>query len=274
MHVANAFHGTSGFTCGNSRRQIVKPRLQQRGSSTTVRRMRALVAFDLDGVIYSSEPFLGEAYREAIANVNARRPGSFPRVPSTREILDHVGWPVPVILERLFPNIDPAAVELLYAETLTVVCAHVARCEGILFPGVAETLARLHTSGFLLAIASNGRRQYVETVLTANNIAGFFTHLITVDRDGAVREKPDILRAYLARHRVAPRQLIMVGDRSSDVEAAAAVGCAFIGCDYGHGHRDEIAGAGPVVSRFDQLPEAIAALPAAAPPLPKDDAAG
>ena len=30
-----------------------------------------LICFDLDGVLYSSEPFLGEAYREAIALVNA-----------------------------------------------------------------------------------------------------------------------------------------------------------------------------------------------------------
>src|SRR5262245_16677955 len=94
-------------------------------STSTNTRTNTLIAFDLDGVLYSSEPFLGEAYRDAIANVNARRPGSFPRVPTTREILDHVGWPVPVILERLFPAVDPAAVELLYAETLPVIGAYV-----------------------------------------------------------------------------------------------------------------------------------------------------
>jgi len=88
--------------------------------------VQAVIAFDLDGVLYSSEPFLGEAYREAIVNVNAQRPNSFPRVPSTREILDHVGWPVTVILDRLFPDIDARAVDLLYAETLEVICARVA----------------------------------------------------------------------------------------------------------------------------------------------------
>jgi len=221
--------------------------------------VQALIAFDLDGVLYSSEPFLGEAYREAIANVNARRPNSFPRVPTTREILDHVGWPVPVILDRLFPDIDATAVDLLYAETLEVICARVARREGILFPGVAATLADLRRSGRLLAVASNGRQRYIETVLSTYGIARHFLELITIEGD-AVENKTGVLRAYLARHRLGPEQVVMVGDRSSDVEAAAAVGCHFIGCDYGHGYRNEIEGAGPIVSAFDELPNAIGAL--------------
>ena len=50
----------------------------------------------------------------------------------------------------------------------------------------------------------------------------------------------------------------VLGLAVTDVEAAAAVGCRFIGCDYGHGYRHEIEGAGPIVSAFDQLPAAIA----------------
>ncbi len=226
--------------------------------------MRALVAFDLDGVIYSSEPFLGEAYREAIARVNARAPGALPRVPGTREILDHVGWPVPVILDRLFPGTDPAAIDLLYAETLEVICACVARREGVLFPGVPETLAHLRQCGFVLAIASNGRRQYIESVLRAHGLAVYFTDLVSVDRSGAIREKADVLRAYLERFGLAATDLIMVGDRASDLEAAASVGCRFIGCDYGHGHRGEIEHGGPVISAFDQLPLVITSLLTAA----------
>ena len=218
--------------------------------------MRGFVAFDLDGVLYTSEPFIGAAYSRAIANVNARHPGTFPRVPSAREILQHVGWPVPVILDRLFPGIGPAAAEWLGAETLEVICAHVARGDGLLFPGVAETLARLRADGLLLAVASNGRRRYVETVLAAHGVAEHFTELTTVDP----RHRPakaDVLRAYLDRWRVPPTHVVMVGDRASDVEAAAAVHCRFVGCDYGHGYRQEIEGAGPIVAAFTDLPPVI-----------------
>lgn len=222
--------------------------------------MRGVIAFDLDGVLYSSEPFLGDAYRVAIANVNAQRPGSFPRVPQTREILDHVGWPLTLILARLFPRVDPAAVDLLSVETLQVICARVTRGEGSLFPGVAEILARLQQSGLSLAVASNGRRQYVETVLSTYDIARYFTALVSIDGSDRIKSKADILRTYLQHQDALPGDLVMVGDRASDVEAAQAVGCRFVGCDYGHGYRDEIEAAGPVVASFRALPPVIEAV--------------
>ena len=52
----------------------------------------------------------------------------------------------------------------------------------------------------------------------------------------------------------------MVGDRASDVDAARTVGCHFVGCDYGHGHRDEIEGAGPLVQDFADLPGVVEGL--------------
>jgi len=216
-----------------------------------------LIAFDLDGVLYSFEPFLGDAYREAIANVNAARPGSFARVPTTREILDHVGWPLPVIFANLFGDADEAALTALHAETLSVICGHVAGSDGILYPGVADTLRALHAGGFALAIASNGRTRYVETVLATYALGDLFIPRVTADMVG---DKTSILRFYRYRLALAPGAVVMVGDRTSDVEAAQAVGCHFVGCDYGHGYRHEIEAAGPLVSRFTDLPGAIEAV--------------
>ena len=215
-----------------------------------------LAAFDLDGVLYSSEPFLGEAYREAIANVNAARPGSFDRVPLTREILDHIGWPVPVILQRLFPAVDETAMQLLHAETLAVICAHVARGDGILYRDVDATLRRLHADGLQLAVASNGRTQYVETVLATYGLGDLFIARVTADMVG---DKTSVLRFYRYRLGLPAESVVMIGDRASDVDAARAVGCHFIGCDYGHGYRHEIEAAGPLVARFADLPVVIAA---------------
>jgi phosphoglycolate phosphatase len=213
-----------------------------------------LICFDLDGVLYSSEPFLGDAYREAIALVNQRRPGSFARVPSTGEILAHVGWPVSVILQRLFPSVDEEAVRLLYGVTLEVICRRVEAREGNLYPDVPETLRHLGAEGHRLAVASNGRAPYVESVLRAYALADLFMPRVTADEVG---DKTAVLRAYLARLAVSPAATVMIGDRASDVEAARAVGCRFIGCDYGHGHRAEIEGAGPIVARFAELSEAV-----------------
>lgn len=222
----------------------------------------ALLAFDLDGVLYSSEPFLGEAYREAIAAVNARHPGAFPRVPTTAEILAHVGWPLPVIFANLFPDGAPAALADLHGETLAVICRRVAAGDGLCFPGVPETLRALRAAGHTLCVASNGRTRYVETVLATYGLDALFLPRTTADEVG---DKIGILRHYLATLPADPAHTVMVGDRRSDVEAAQAVGCRFIGCDYGHGHRTEIEAAGPLVTRFADLPAALTSLLARAP---------
>jgi len=237
-----------------------KPAVRERSylAGFRTRAMHRLIAFDLDGVLYSSEPFLGEAYREAIAAVNARRPGSFSRIPSTREILDHVGWPVSVILERLFPSVEKTAVRLLYDATLDVICAYVRQGAGLLYPDVPTTLRRLSADGYLLAVASNGRARYVNSVLSTYQLSDLFLAPITADQVG---DKAAVLRSYLQRHALTPGCTVMVGDRASDVDAARAVGCHFVGCDYGHGYRQEICDAGPVVSRFAELPDIIARIP-------------
>lgn len=218
-----------------------------------------LVAFDLDGVLYSSEPFLGEAYREAIAGVNAQRPGSFDRVPTTREILDHVGWPVSEIIARLFPQTDSEALALLYGQTLNTICRRVARGEGILYPGVADILPALAAARYRLAIASNGRRRYVEAVLHTYALTGYFEPLIAAD-DTPVRDKGQIVRAHQETDHLTAEQVVLVGDRTSDVEAAQAVGCHFVGCDYGHGYRHEIEPYGPIVASFRDLPSVLTTL--------------
>jgi len=219
--------------------------------------MPTLVAFDLDGVLYTSEPFIADAYREAMELVNARRPSSFARLPDTREILEHVGWPVQTILARLFPTADSEAVALLGEIVLDVICHRVKARAGRLYDGVPEALGSLHEAGHLLALASNGRRRYVEAVLATYGLSELFVAPITADQFG---DKPALLREYAKRHRVTPGHMVMVGDRASDVEAARAVGCHFIGCDCGHGHREEIAGAGPVVSGLNEVPSAVAYL--------------
>ena len=216
-----------------------------------------LIAFDLDGVLYSSEPFLGEAYREAIASVNARHPGAFARVPTTQEILAHVGWPLPVIFANLFPGADTDALDDLHGQTLDVICRRVADREGTFYPHVAETLRDLHAAGHALCVAANGRTRYVETVIATYGVADLFLPRVTADDVG---DKTAILRHYLTTLPADPRRTVMVGDRASDVDAARAVGCAFIGCDYGHGHRQEIEHAGPLVQDFAALRGVIASL--------------
>jgi phosphoglycolate phosphatase len=223
--------------------------------------MPQLIAFDLDGVLYTSEPFIADAYCEAIEEVNRLRPDAFVRVPTVREILDHVGWPVSTILARLFPEIAPEAVELLQSATLETICRRVAAREGEIYPAVPDVLRGLRAGGYLLAVASNGRQRYVQTVLATYELTNLFVvPMVADDPENQAEQKVALLRGYLTRHQVRPRDAVMVGDRASDVAAARAVGCHFIGCNYGHGYGGEIEGAGLIIRRFDEIPATVVRL--------------
>ena len=216
----------------------------------------ALIAFDLDGVLYSSEPFLGEAYREAIANVNAaaarlvRARAGDARDPRPRRLAGagdprSGSFPTPTRRRCDAPACRDAGGDL----------RHVARGDGILYPDVAADAARV-------ARARPAARRRIERPHALRRdrprhlrLSDLFVPRVTADQVG---DKTAVLRAYLDRLAVAPRRTVMIGDRASDVEAARAVGCQFIGCDYGHGYRHEIEGAGPLVSRFADLPTVIA----------------
>jgi phosphoglycolate phosphatase len=216
--------------------------------------MTALIAFDVDGVLFSAEPFVADAYREALTAVETERPGTFTRVPSAREILDQVGWPVHVIQQRLFPGLEEEAGRLLYDATANAMAAHAARGDGVLYLGVPETLRALRVKGYQLAIASNARPMYLRALFERYPLEYLFVPPVTADEAGS---KEAVLRTYLTRYGLSPQQVIMVGDRAADAEAARAVGCWFVGCDYGHGYRHEIEQAGPVASRFSDLPDLI-----------------
>ena len=95
-------------------------------------------------------------------------------------------------------------------------------------------------------------------MLATYGLGDLFVPRVTADMVG---DKTAVLRAYLDRaRRQRPSQTVMIGDRASDVDAARAVGCRFIGCDYGHGYRHEIEAAGPLVSRFADLTDVVAKL--------------
>jgi phosphoglycolate phosphatase-like HAD superfamily hydrolase len=49
----------------------------------------------------------------------------------------------------------------------------------------------------------------------------------------------------------------MVGDRSSDLEAARTCGTEFVGCSFGHGKEEEFDGE-QTITHLNQLPDLLA----------------
>ena len=105
------------------------------------------------------------------------------------------------------------------------------------YPGVRETLMHLQASGCILAVVTNKPLAATEEILTALDLAQFFS--VVVGGDSAPRRKPhpDPILKALADAGLKPAETIMVGDNYHDVEAAHAAGVEAVIVTYGYSHK-------------------------------------
>ena len=85
--------------------------------------------------------------------------------------------------------------------------------ECVLYPGVAESLARLQAQGHVLGVATSKPQRFAERILRGQGIEGRFTAVVGSREDNSFDDKGDIIREAM-RLLGAPRtQTAMVGDR-------------------------------------------------------------
>ncbi len=209
---------------------------------------RGLLVFDLDGTLFRGDRATVAAVREAFGNL-----GLAP--PEAEEICSYFGRPIHEFhawLRGIVPGRDIGEmlgwIERRETELVPL--------EGRLFPGVREMLERFKSEGFRLAICSNGRNPYARTVLESQGIAGFFeaVRLREIETENKTIMARDLLAAIPAR------PAVVIGDRRDDIDAGKANGALAIGCAYGYGPREEIAGADAIVETAGEIPDAVARL--------------
>lgn len=218
-----------------------------------------LIAFDVDGTLFTSEAIVHDAYRDALDRFAPARNGAWP-VPSTRTILDQIGKTSGQILKNLFPAITPSETHELGHLIRKNLIRLIHDGRGSLLHGVEDTLRALQISGYQLRLASNGNPNYVEAIVTHYRLDRFFGPFVAVDGQDT-RDKGDVLNTYKSLLGVHDRELCMVGDRESDLNAARKAGCHFIGLLCGHGSPAELdAPEAVLLKSFVEIPMALARL--------------
>ena len=188
-----------------------------------------VVAFDFDGVfvcdsdgVYKPEAWelvfgsYGERYRPFLAEGNRRfGPGqSGGRVAILRFVFEQLGEPaekIPDLVERAAKVFDDDVQLKIKQAGLT--------------PGARQALEELKRRGLILYLNSSTSTSALE--LTVNNlaIAPFFKGIL----GGTTKNKINNLRDIIQVENVSPTAVLVVGDGESDVAAAQAVGCGFVG---------------------------------------------
>lgn len=196
------------------------------------------LAFDIDGTLFSSEEIILDVYKESIL-LYKQKTGSNLELPSKEKIMAQIGKPVKTIFLNLVPQLSEKDRDSISDDVLRILCEKVMMGEGHIYEKVKETLLQLYQNSYILVTASNGRAKYIDSILNVVGIDQLFSDKVTLDYE-SLKVKGDILLYYMEKYKIQPIQILMIGDRFSDFEAAQKAKTPFLFCEYGHAEPGEI----------------------------------
>jgi 2-phosphoglycolate phosphatase len=171
------------------------------------------VLFDFDGT-------LADSYPAITASVNhVRALHGLPPLPEP-EVRRHVGRAAGYLLEQTVPA---GSLE----ENMAAYRAHhpsVLREGTRLLPGAADSLRALHERGILLGVCSNKPVVFTRELVVYLGIAAYLNVVLGPEDVPRPKPAPDMLRAGLARLKVAAEDALYIGDMAVDIQTARTAG--------------------------------------------------
>ena len=209
-----------------------------------------LVVFDVDGTLVDSQHLIYASMQAAFAA--AGQP-----IPAREAALAVVGLSLPQAMAALAPHL-PEAETLRLAEHYRddmLARRRAGGDEAPLYPGARAALERLAAEpATLLGIATGKARRGLDHIFAAHGIGRLFATAQTADNHPS-KPHPAMLLAALVETGCPPERAAIVGDTEFDIAMGRAAGLATVGVDWGYHPRRrlEAAGAGAIVSSFDEL---------------------
>ena len=214
------------------------------------------VLFDLDGTLLDTASDIARALNRALAEHGVE---PFP----VDQVSRMIGRGSPMLIERAVQARGRAFGDADKAAMLERFFHHYGALEeedesdAQAYPGVGETLSRLHDAGLRLAVVTNKHHRFAAGLLQRLDLARWIG--VLVGGDTCERRKPDpqpLLFACRALD-VAPAAALMVGDSINDVRAARGARIPVVCVPYGYNE-----GLDPRALACDAIIDTLADLPA------------
>ena len=203
--------------------------------------------FDMDGTLWDSSREVAASWAEVLA----RHPEAG-RTVTQADVMGIMGLTMTGIADRLFPQLDRAGRDRLLQECTDYENEYLRIHGGKLYPGLEETLERLHRE-WPLFIVSNCQKGYIETFLDHYGYWRFFQDIECFGNTGL--PKDGSLRLVAERNGLSG--FYYLGDIQGDYEATKAAGGHFIHAAYGFGQIEDPV---PRVLSLTELPALLATL--------------
>ena len=207
---------------------------------------RHVVLLDLDGTLIDSAPGILAGIRLAFEAVDV--------VPPADDLMR--AWIGPPVRETLVRELGArgdavvARATTPFRESFDSLGVH----ESDIFPGIREALAEVAASGSRMRLVTHKPLSLAELAVGQHDLGTFIDGIHAPPSPLVTVPKAQLFGDAMAA--AAPRTAISVGDRGSDIRAAAAHGIAGIGVTWGYGDRGELndAGAVAIATSAGELP--------------------
>jgi phosphoglycolate phosphatase len=196
-------------------------------TSSTAFEAPQLVIFDLDGTLTDSAIGIVASFRHALTHIGAA-------IPDGDLAAQIVGPPMDETFRAM--ELDGRADEAFAAFRAEYGSRGWAM--NSLFDGIEPLLADLHVAGVRLAVATSKLEPTARRILAHFGLDHHFEVIAGASPDGSRKSKTEVLAHALDQLRPLPERVVMVGDRSHDVDGAAAHGIDTVVVGWGYGRGD------------------------------------
>lgn len=207
--------------------------------------MTRLAVFDCDGTLVDGQAYVCDTMEQAF--LDAGLPA-----PDRNEVRRTVGLSLPVAIRRLAPEIDDKLNAHLVQSYKQGFFDR--RQEGLvhepLYEGMASLLHRLHSDGWLLAVATGKSDRGLNNCLASHGLTDLFISLQTSDRHPS-KPHPAMLEAAIFEAGVAADQAVMIGDTTFDMVMARDANVRALGVAWGYHTPQELSEAGALAVASD-----------------------
>ena len=212
----------------------------------------ATIIFDFDGTLHDSMYIYREAlnrgYQWLVEQGQAR-----PRVLTEADMEANIGLTSEEAWTRMAPEIPWSVSKHAAARVGGIMDELIDNGTARLFPGVPEMLQQVKDAGHTLVFLSNCRNAYRDAVRRAFGFDAWFDGYYTSEQFGGIPKE----KIFEAIREDFDGPYLVVGDRDKDLAVALVHGLPCIGCLYGYGSREELAGATMLADEPSDIPSLI-----------------
>lgn len=209
--------------------------------------MNSAIIFDMDGTLFQTNLILEPALEATFELL--RQKGQWTGITPIEKYREIMGVPLPVVWETLCPEHPIHMREQSNRLFQLALIEQIKLGNGALYEGVESTLMKL-ADKYPLFIASNGQTVYLQAITETYQLTKWIKGIYSIDLI-ASGNKSELVSTVLKEHHIYSG--FVVGDRSSDIQAALDNNLISIGVRFDFSQETELEKADYIVNKFSEI---------------------